>query len=146
MTPTPLNQSQRETVDEFGRLTLEVAALDFARNPKVKRLDELKPEICGWYPKLGANESQSAEGYTHKIEIGARSVVKTWKTMTAVAKAVGGWIAFRAICTVTFKAVAGVIGNTKAEALQVEEQTGYRKLKAVAILSAPCGRQLPPAA
>jgi hypothetical protein len=41
---------------------------------------------------------------------------------------------------VTFKAVAGKIGNERAAALQVESQTGHRKVKAVAAVSAPCQR------
>ena len=126
-----LTPAQREVIDEFG-------PLDNARKvwaPKEKRLTALSAEIRSWYPDLAANETAIAEGFEFDVQVGEKKIEKTWKSLTEVSKAVGGWSKFRQICTVTFKAISGVIGNGPAEALQVESQTGYRKLVAVVRIS-----------
>ncbi len=94
--------------------------------PNNKRLEFLSDEIQSWYPDLAANATALAVGDIYTVQVGEKAVVKSWKSLAAVSKAVGGARAFQKLVTVTFKALAGVIGNTAAEALQTEPQTGLR--------------------
>ena len=127
-----LTPAQIAVIAEFG--PLYNASKVWA--PKEKRLTALSAEIRSWYPDLAADQTAIAEGLDFDVQVGAKKIEKTWKSIAAVSKAVGGWKAFMKICTVTFKALSGVIGQGPAEALQVESQTGYRKLVAVARIPA----------
>lgn len=136
----PLTESQRLIVDEAGKLILELAPF----YGKQKRLDELKPLILNWYPNLGALEAEIAVGNTFEVHVGQKTIVKSWLSMDAVSAAVGGWEAFKKVCTVTYTALSeSPLGIKAAQALQTESRTGYRKMKAVAIVSVPCERELP---
>jgi hypothetical protein len=141
-TPPPvLTAEQRVIVDEFGDLDNERKA--WAR--KEKRLKAVRATIQSWYPALAADKTELAVGTRYEVQIGERSVEKDWASLDAVQKALGGWRKLRAICQVTFDAVQDVLGKKAAESLQVEAQTGWRKLTAVAIVSVPCARVLPDA-
>ena len=129
----PLTPAQLATIAEFG--PLYNARRVWA--PKEKRLDELSIEIRSWYPDLAADQTAIAEGLDYDVQVGEKKVEKNWISIAAVSKAVGGWKGFQKICTVTFKALSNVIGNGPAEALQVESQTGHRKLVAVVRISPP---------
>jgi hypothetical protein len=118
-------------IDEYGALYTE--SLRWA--PKERRLEALKLIIRGWYPDLPADKTDLAIGTRYEIQVGERAVEKSWKSMRAVYKAVGGLKAFLAICTVTFKALSEAIGKAEAEALQQEAKTGNRKLVAVPYLA-----------
>lgn len=127
-----LTDSQRQKVDRY-------AVLDNERkrwSRQEREFYRLCKEIQSWFPDLGADETALAEGYKFEVEIGVKSKERDWISIAAVSEAVGGWKILKKICTVTFKAVAGVIGNAAAEALQSETQTGHRKLTPVAILGA----------
>lgn len=140
-----LTAAERALVNECFRLTCELQA----DKPKEKRLKQVKDLIAGWYPELGPDQTAVAPGDGCEVQIGARSIEKEWANLQDVQKAVGGWNILRAICTVTFKAVAGKIGNERAAALQVERQSGHRKVEAVAVVDMPCQRvhmDLPPKA
>jgi hypothetical protein len=86
--------------------------------------------FCGWYADLPAEETALADGENYEIQVGERTIEKTWKSMYAVYRALG-LKPFLAVCTVTFKALSNAIGNTRAEALQMEERTGERRLTAI---------------
>jgi hypothetical protein len=103
--------------------------------PKEKRLKVLMPVLLGWYPDLAANETEIAQGERYEIQIGEKAIEKDWASMDAVYDATGGLDVFKKVCTVTFKSLSGILSRTVCEALQVESQTGHRKLKAVARLS-----------
>jgi hypothetical protein len=92
---------------------------------------------------LAANQTERVAGTGCELQVGQKEIEKSWVSMTAVYEAAGGREAFETIATVTFEALAGIVGNTAAEALQQETQTGHRKLKGVAIISVPCARVLP---
>ena len=126
-TPTDL-AARTSLIDEFGGLSRERDAW----TPKGKRMDALAIEIRSWYPDLAADQTALAVGTLYDVQVGEKSIEKTWKSIAAVCKAAGGWAKFQKLCTVTFKALSNVIGNGPAEALQTEARTGYRKLKAVA--------------
>jgi hypothetical protein len=128
-----LTESQRLTVAEFATLYNEGQLW----TPKQKRLKALGDTILSWYPDLLPAETELAVGTDSEVQIGARAIEKDWASMDAVCAAVGGPEALQAIADPTFKAVAGIIGNTAAAALQQETQTGHRKLKAVTIISVP---------
>lgn len=119
--------NQIAVINEFGGLYSQSQAWA----PKQKRLDALKDEIRSWYPNLAADATELASSNCYVIQIGAKSIEKSWASMADVYKAVGGLKAFLKLCTVTFKALAGVIGNTAAEAMQVEERSGSRSVKAI---------------
>jgi hypothetical protein len=102
----------------------------------------LRIVILNRYPDLGADQTELAAGTGCEVQIGQQSIEKNWVSMTAVREAAGGPEAFEGIATVDFKALAGIIGNTAAAALQTEERTGYRKVTAVAVISVPCERVL----
>jgi hypothetical protein len=123
-----LTPAQLAVVAEFGPLynARKVWA------PKEKRYKALCIEIQSWYPTLPAGETALATGMDYDVQVGEQATVKDWGSLSAVCKAVGGWQKLLKLCTVTFKAVSGVIGITAAAAMQVEAQTGYRKLTAVA--------------
>jgi hypothetical protein len=123
-----LTPAQTALIDEFGELYRE----NQAWAPKEKRLEALRQIIRSWYPDLAADRTEVAYGTLYELQIGEKPIEKTWVSMAAVYKAAGGLKAFLKICTVTFKALSGVLGNPAAEALQIEERTGQRKLKAVA--------------
>jgi len=115
--------------DEFGDLYQESQIWA----PKQKRLDALKETIRSWYPDEELHPSRWAypEGNRFVIQIDPRPFEKSWVSMAKVCKAAGGMRAVLAICDVTFKALAGVVGNSAAEALQIEARTGKRKIKAI---------------
>jgi hypothetical protein len=136
---TPTDLAARKTlIDEFGGLSRERDAW----TPKGKRMDALAVEIRAWYPDLAADQTALAVGTLYEIQVGEKSIEKTWKSIAAVCKAAGGWPKFQKLCDVTFKALAGVLGNSAAEALQTEARTGNRRLKAVARV-APAVVELP---
>jgi hypothetical protein len=137
--PTPLTESQRHRIDRFGYLY----ARKQARAHEEKEFEALRKEIIDWYPTLGNDQTELAEGFEYQIQISEKSIVKRWLSMTALTRAVGGYHKLTAICIVTFKAVADLIGNAAAEELQGESQTGWRKLKAVPIIAVPCERVQP---
>jgi hypothetical protein len=124
-----VESDRRILIDELGRLQGEKQIWA----PKEKRLAELTEQIRGWYADLAPDRTELAIGNDYEIQVGEQTIEKSWISMSAVSKAVGGIrrLAAVALKTLTFKALAGVIGNTAAEALQVEAQTGHRKLKAV---------------
>jgi len=115
--------------DEFGDLYMESQVWA----PRQKRLDDLKETIRSWYPDELLHPTLWAypEGDRFVIQIDPRPIEKSWKSMAKVCKAAGGLKGLLAICDVTFKALAGVLGNSAAEALQTEARTGKRKLKAI---------------
>ena len=119
--------ANRAVVDEFCKLY----ALKQVWAPKAKRLDELTSQIRSWYPDLAPDATGVAAGTGCEVQIGECPVEKRWRSIHAVYKAVGGLKPFLSVCTVTFKAVADVLGNTRAEALQVSERGGSRRLKGV---------------
>lgn len=102
--------------------------------PKQKRLEEIKETIRGWYPDelLAPDQWAYPEGSRYIVQVDPRPFEKSWNSMAAVIKAAGGMRNVLSICTVTFKALSGAIGNSKAEALQTEARTGKRRLKAIA--------------
>jgi hypothetical protein len=118
---------EKALIDEYGALYMESQRWA----PKEKRLEALKLIIRGWYPDLPADKTDLAIGTSYEIQVGERTVEKSWKSMRAVYKAAGGLKAFLTICTVTFKALSEAIGKDEAEALQREARTGNRKLVAV---------------
>ena len=120
---------QAVLIDEFGGLYREKQVW-LARE---KRFDALTETIRQWFPDLAADQTDLAVGYFYEVQVGEKPIEKTWKSMPAVYKAVGGWKAFQKLCTVTFKALSEVLGQPAAAALQVEERTGKRRLKAVAL-------------
>jgi hypothetical protein len=133
MAPAPTSSPTREQIlDTLGDLKREQAVW----TPKEKQLNALSAEIQSWYPNLGANETAIASGARYDIQIGERAMEKTWASKQAVCKAAGGLKGLLKLCTVTYKALSGAIGNDAAAALQVETQTGHRKLKAVARIAA----------
>lgn len=119
-------------IDEFGELYRQSQLWA----PKEKRLEILKEEIRGWYPDLPADQSTTAIGNLFEAQIGEKPVEKSWKSMQAVSKGAGGLKEFMKLCTVTFKALSEKIGEKPAAALQVEEQTGKRRVKAVPLSAA----------
>lgn len=126
---------------EYYHLSSEKAAGRWTA--KQRRLDEIKDAILGSYPDLPANQTAVVTGVGCEVHIGEKAIEKSWGvSFQALSKALGGWAKLQKLCTVTFKAVAGVIGNSAAEGLQVENQTGHRRLVAVAILAVPCERIL----
>jgi len=118
-------------MDEFGRLYSEGQAWA----PKEKRLDALKDIIRSWYPDLPADQALTIPAPHFDIQLSEKPIEKKWKSMAAVCKAVGGLKHFLTVCEVTFKALSEKIGNSAAEALQIEARTGKRKVKAVARLA-----------
>jgi len=127
MTPTLDEAAARKLiVDEFGILQAERARMA----PHEKRYEFLTDEIRSWYPDLAADATAIAAGDIYAVHVQERKIEKSWRSITAVCKAVGGAKVFQSLAELTFKACAGVIGNTKAEALQTEARTGNRKLVA----------------
>ena len=139
MSTTP---TREQLVDEFGELSREAQAWA----PKARRITALQTEIRSWYPDLAADQTAIAEGTSYDVQVGEKSIEKDWKSMAAVVKAVGGMKNVLKLATVTFKALSGVLGNSAAEALQVEARTGYRKLHAVARVTPAVAVDLPKAA
>jgi hypothetical protein len=126
-----LTPAQIAVIDRFGRLYLEKQAF----GPKLKELETLAAVIRFWYSDLPADQTALAIGTQYEVQVGEKSIEKDWTSMPAVSEACGGLQAFYELCTVTFKALSGVVGDTAAAALQTEERTGSRTLKAVPILS-----------
>ena len=135
-----LTDEQRAIVAEFGPLYNESQL--WAR--KQRRLDGLRDVIRSWYPDLAADQATTAVGTGWEIQVGEKPIEKNWKSMAAVYKAAGGLKPFLKLCSVTFKALSALLGQSAAPALQIEARTGHRKIKAVAIL--PPAVELPKAA
>jgi len=119
---------RRPVYDEFHTLYQR----KLARAPEEKRFEELTEIIRDWYEDLPADQSALAEGNHCVVQIPAKTIEKTWLSMKAIYAKIGP-AKFLAICSVTFKALSGLIGNDAAAELQVEARTGSRKLKSVAL-------------
>lgn len=125
--PRPLSQEERQAVEEFVQLDLWRRSIE----RDIKRHEDLKDRLKGWFAHLPAEGEFEIEGNGFVVQVGANSKEKTWTSLRAVMKACGGVSQFLTVCTVTFKAVSELIGEKAARALQVEEQTGSRRLKVV---------------
>jgi hypothetical protein len=126
---------RRPVLDEFHALYQKRRG----RAPEEKRFEELTATIRGWYEHLAPHEGAVAYGTSCAIQIKPRSMKARWRSIAAVIKVIG--IAkYKAAATLTFDALAGLVGNTAAEALQVKDQTGTRKLESVA--TAPATGQI----
>jgi hypothetical protein len=129
---TSIDEANRKrALDEFGDLYNQSQVWA----PKEKRLKELRTMIQNWYPDLAADKTEIAAGTRYDVQIGEKAIEKDWASINAVFDATGGLDVFKKVCTVTFKSLSGILGSTACEALQVESQTGHRKLKAVARLA-----------
>jgi len=117
-------------IDEFGDLYAESKRWA----AKEKRFEALKIIIREWYPDsdLPVDQATLAEGTRYEIQVGERTIEKTWKSLHAVYKAAGGLKPFLLLCDVTFKALSEKLGAGPAAGLQQEARTGNRKLTAVA--------------
>lgn len=125
-----LTPAQTAVIDRFGWIYTKKQA--FA--PLAKELESLAIQIRGWFPDLAADQTALATGTQYEVQVGQKSIEKDWRSMAEVRKAAGGLAEFYELCTVTFKGLSGVVGETAAAALQTEERTGSRKLVAVPIL------------
>ncbi len=118
--------------DRWGELSRKIVA--FA--PTLKEYTDLSAVIRSRYVNSPADTGIVAEGRMYDVLVGQKAKVKSWKSIVAVVKAVGGFREFQRLAILSFKALSGVIGNAAAEAMQVEFRTGYRTLEAVAKLPA----------
>jgi hypothetical protein len=124
-----LTNAQIAVIDEFGKLYGEKQNW----TPRERRLEVLTETIRSWCPDLAADQTTVFAGTDCEIQVGEKPIEKYWISMPAVCKAAGGWKVFQKVCTVTFKAMAEVLGQSAAEALQTEARTVKRRLKAVAM-------------
>jgi hypothetical protein len=126
--PNPLDAAQTALKLEFAALDVWKRSVQF----KITRHEKLTEELKPLYDDLGADAETTEQVGDYELVIGARSMKKDWRSTREVYKAAGSLAKFLQVCTVTFKALSGSIGNDAAEALQVETQTGSRRIKAFA--------------
>jgi hypothetical protein len=149
MNPTPAESPSLERTQKYR----EFAELDIWRQSIQRRLsrhETLKDEINAWHADekvLAAGSETAVRVGTYEIQIGAKGNQKRWVSMRKVYAAAGTLTSFLKIATVTFKALSEQIGTEKAEALQLEERTGSRRVKAVIVMPMPAApAELPKAA
>jgi hypothetical protein len=121
-----ITSGQIELIDEFGKLDAWLQSVQ----RDIRRHGELKDQIKSWFDGLPGEQEETVRGNVYEIQVGQKSIEKRWIKMSKVYSAVGRLSTFLSIATITFKALSGVIGEEKAKALQVEERTGSRRLKA----------------
>lgn len=114
-------------IDEYGELDRKVQEFE----PLRKQHEKLKSVIKYWYVDAAPEATPIAQGKLYEIQVGACERARTWKSIPAVVRAVGGIQAFYGICSVAIGAVENIIGKSKTAALLAETQSGSRRIKAV---------------
>lgn len=132
--PAPLvlqpQTSKAQLTDEYYRLDQAVKAF----SPKLKRHAELASLIRSWYEDLPADQGATAEGIESRVLVGERTEQRRLGLYAKlkIYTLVGGKKAFAELADLTLKAAIAAVGQERVDALATKEQTGSRKLVALA--------------
>jgi hypothetical protein len=118
-------------VDEAGALELELAPV----KPKIRRLDDLRKTIRGWYDHEAAGEAFCAYGETYVATVGARGNETVIHDMPSVFE-VAGKDKFLAACKLTIGALGELVDPALASAVTSQTQTGSRAISILSIRQA----------
>jgi hypothetical protein len=121
---------RNQTIDAAKGELAELIVWQESVQYKLIRLAFLKDAAKSWYPGLAASDQTTEVIGDYELQIGVRTFEKSWVSMAKVYEAVGSLSKFKSLCTVTFKSLSAALGAEKAAALQVETQTGSRRIKA----------------
>ena len=120
-------------IDEYGELDRQVRQFQPVadRHESLKKL--LKLKLDGLAPP---GESFVRAGYVYELQVSAAANERKIGSMAAVYKAfrkLGGLKAFLEACSIGITVLEERLGKAAAAGLLVEERTGSRRLKAVAL-------------
>ena len=126
-------QTLEELIDEYGELDRQVSQFRPVadRYETCKKL--LKGQLDGQAP---AHESFVRTGFGYELQVSARASERKIGSMASVYKAfrkLGGLKAFLEVCSIAIGVLEEKLGKSGAAGLLVEERTGSRRLKPVAL-------------
>ena len=130
--PIPSGPARRALIDEYGDLAQKIEAF----KPTKDRQEQLRGQIQSWYDAHPADKPFIEEGLRYSLEISEKANKRTIVKMTALFKILGQRM-FLKLCGFALKDVDENIPVTRHREFLVEEQTGSRKLKAVAKAALP---------
>lgn len=119
-----------ELIDEYGKVDLRVRQFQ----PTADRHENLKRQLKAMLDsKHPAEESFVESGLLFALQVGAKQNERKVRSMSAVAKALGGLKGLLTACTVSISVLEERLGKSGAAALLVEDRTGSRRLKVVSL-------------
>lgn len=122
----PPKENKQLVVDEFGRLDLSIPWED------VRRHEALRKKIVDWYENSSPGSGFTADGLTHRVLVGPRSMKRRISSMVKVFQLLGR-AKFLKACSFTMEALEGLLSGDEVAELVTEEQTGGRRLESVLI-------------
>jgi len=118
---------QQALIDEFGELDRQLQAFQ----PTAARHRVLREQIMAWAPDLLPAQATTFSSDLYDLHLTARQSERSIVSMPKVYKAIGKET-FLSICSLSLKALEETLGKDRAEAHVAWNQSGPRKLVAVA--------------